>query len=279
MSTLPRVCIATALAQESRPIRRFLRLRRADHPALPCPLYASEDVMLVETGPGKLRAAAMLAANLSLHPSIRSVLNVGLAGGCGDLGSLWLGHTILDGGSGRRWYPELPAQRQLPDTGHTLIETVDAPTTDYRSDRVFDMEAAGLCAAAVPVIGTGGVCYLKVLSDGPDADLGAVKSIDVDALLEPHLPTIHALTAHLSQRREPARAHQLAAKNAASCITAAVHHSESERHQLQRLLSRHLALKGTLPDTEELSGCSSAAVIAAGLQERVEQLATEYQAN
>jgi len=107
--------------------------------------------MLVETGPGKLRAAAMLAANLSLHPSIRSVLNVGLAGGCGDLGSLWLGHTILDGGSGRRWYPELPAQRQLPDTGHTLIETVDAPTTDYRSDRVFDMEAVSGCSSAAVI--------------------------------------------------------------------------------------------------------------------------------
>jgi len=192
--------------------------------------------MLVETGPGKLRAAAMLAANLSLHPSIRSVLNVGLAGGCGDLGSLWLGHTILDGGSGRRWYPELPAQRQLPDTGHTLIETVDAPTTDYRSDRVFDMEAAGLCAAAVPVIGTGGVCCLKVLSDGPDADLGAVKSIDVDALLEPHLPTIHALTAHLSQRREPARAHQLAAKSIAS-------HPQTLRLLERQSSARHIPIR------------------------------------
>ncbi len=273
------MCIATALAQESRPIRRYLRLRRADHPSLPCPLYVSQDVVLLETGLGKLRAAAMLAASLCAYPSVRSVLNVGIAGGTGKQGSLWLGHAVLDQGSGRRWYPDLPAQRELPNTRHTLVETVDAPSTDYRPDRIYDMEAAGLCAAAIPVLGTGGICCLKVLSDGPEAPVELVRSNDVSALLEPHLPTINKLVSHLSQRSEPAHAHRTAVTSAAVAITDVVHHSESEKHYLHRLLARHLALAGTLPADTELVRYASADVIAAQLQQRVEAIAIHYKAS
>ena len=175
MSSVSRVCIITAFAAESRPVRKHLRLRREDVAALPYPLYRSEQHVLIESGLGKLRAAAAIAGLLACDPSVRAVLNIGIAGGTGAIGDSCLAHAVSDRASGRHWYPDLPPRRQLPDVeNHCLVETVDTPENNYRSDRLFDMEAAGVFAAAVPVLGTAGVQCLKVLSDGPDSPIKAI---------------------------------------------------------------------------------------------------------
>lgn len=276
MSPTPRLCIVTALAPESRPVRKYLRMRRKDHPSLPCPLYVSKQYALIETGLGKLRAAATVAATLCLYPSIRTVLNLGIAGGTGEHGSRWLAHAVTDSASQRRWYPDLPPLRITPDTGNTLVETVDTPSTDYQADRVFDMEASGVFAAAAPVLGTAGVCCMKILSDGPNADLASVRHLDISALLEPHLPVIGGLIDHLARRDETGRAHQQAANAIASAVTATIHHSESEKHRLQRLLERYLALNVCLPSTEVLLAHRSASKLATWLDGHVDSLALEY---
>lgn len=278
MPMTPRACIVAAFAAEARPLRRRLKLKRHDHAGIPYPLYLSDDCLLLETGLGKLRASAAVASVLTAYPSVRTVLNIGIAGGAADLGSCHLGHAIHDRASGRYWYPDLPPSRLFSkDVGHTLIETVDTPEQDYRPDRVFDMEAAGVMAAAVPVVGTAGILCLKVISDGPDTTLETLNKRRVEALMETHVDTISDTLSHQLSRREIARNHDLSV-NAASeqWLQSGVRHSSSERHRLRRLLGRYLALYGRLPDNGDVEHLPTAAAIAAHVEDLIKQANVEY---
>ena len=150
---------------------------------------------------------------------------------------------------------------------HRLVETVDTPDNAYRPDRLFDMEAAGIFSAAVPVLGTAGVQCLKILSDGPDSPIKAIDKQAVSSLIENQLTNVDAMVDHLLARQEPARAHRDRVNTALQeLVNATARHSTSERHRLHSLLSRQLALHGTLPTPGALGTPTSAAALAASLQ-------------
>ena len=264
MSSHPRLCIITAFPAESRPVRKHFQLRREDHAALPYPLYRSEHCVLIECGLGKLRAVAATASLLACHPSIRAALNVGIAGGAAPLGSCQLAHAVTDRASNRCWYPDLPPQRLLPGVDdHTLVETVDTPDAHYQEDRHFDMEAAGVFSAAVPVLGTAGVQCLKIVSDGPQAPIEHIDKNAVSELIEQQLSPIRAMVDCLLARQEPARDHNSRVNTATqNLIDTTGRHSTSERHRLHALLSRHLALHDTLPSATALGTPRTAAMLA-----------------
>lgn len=273
-----RVCIAAAFAVEARPLRQALKLKRLEASTMPFPVYASDHAVLVETGLGKLRAAAAIASTLTAFPSLRSVLNIGIAGGSLPVGSCCIAGTIVDHGSGRRWYPDLPPSRLLSDKVHcTTLETLDTPGTHYTDGTAFDMEAAGICAAAIPVVGTGGIQCVKVISDGPDQALDNLDKRMIGALMETHLQSFLAVIAYLGERREPARDHGSTVETAVQhCLDACARHSSSETHRLRKLISRYLAMGGELTDLPPTTNDTSAAELAYRIEQLIDACAVEY---
>ncbi len=259
-------------------MRRELRMARKDHAAVHRPLYVSDQAVLVETGIGKLPAAASVAAVLACYPSVRGVLNVGIAGGTEPIGSACLAHAVQDRASGRRWYPDLPARRITPTIQHhTTVETVDAPDTQYRKDAVFDMEAAGVYTAAVPVLGSAGVQCLKVISDGPEHSLETIDKHVVSALIEGQLQAVVALHDYLAARSEPARDHNTEVLQTATHIeTNIARHSETEGHRLRLMLSRHLTCIGRMPTAEELAPLDTPRALIDWLDTRINNSAVTY---
>jgi len=101
------ICIVTALPAESRVFIDALRLKPIlDHGWR---LYGNSEYLLLQTGLGKLKAAAAVSALLHTRHDIRAIINVGIAGGITQIGDTFLAHQIIDQGSGDNWYPHLPS--------------------------------------------------------------------------------------------------------------------------------------------------------------------------
>ncbi|MFQ5792846.1 MAG: hypothetical protein ACE5JI_20450, partial [Acidobacteriota bacterium] len=137
--------IVVALQAEARPLVSHYRLKAV---AGAFPLYQSEGLWLVVSGVGKTRAAA---ATANLHAAAGegpgcAWINVGIAGHRErPVGEAILADKIVDGASGRRWYP--PRLPGVPPPSASVL-TVDHVEERFTGDWVYEMEAAGICAAA-----------------------------------------------------------------------------------------------------------------------------------
>ena len=210
---MSRICLITALAAETRPLLDALHCRQ--HSARHLRLYQSDDYLVLETGLGKLNAAAATGAVLQLCPDIRAVVNIGIAGGLFNLGETLVASRVKDEASGAQWYPHLPHARAFRNTHSAALCTVDAPSTDYREGILFDMEAAGIFAAATRYLSTGQIHSIKVVSDNPDNPLHSINKHTVSQIICDALPAIMPLlnalhTQHITQPESHIRQGRLA---------------------------------------------------------------------
>lgn len=134
-------------------------------------------VRLLVTGVGKLRACAAVTeyfCSCSKEELVELfVVNAGTAGLDGDgeqvpVGTICMGTGILDAGSGRRFYPDLPEHpfRELP------LVTADAVTCERTGGRLcmVDMEASGICEAVSHFLSWDRVAFVKCLSDTAEGE-------------------------------------------------------------------------------------------------------------
>ena len=268
------LCIITALPAEAAPLvahRSLAWQRQAGFH------YADGDgISILVGGIGKLAASVSVARYCQWRGDVEAVVNIGIGGSDRTPGSVVLAHVVVDAGSGWRFHPQLPAARALPAIDTVEVVTVDRPTTDYRRDTVFDMEAAGVAAAARAFVGNHALQCLKVVSDGPDAPLDALDKSSVERLIGDQLTVVDQLIACLladSRRTEAALLQDIDAL--CDAIAARIRHTATQRHQLQRRLQRIAALGGELPAPGLLS-CRDARALALLLEQRLAALTLSY---
>ncbi len=166
--------IVTALYEEALPfIQRYHLKRKTDFAHFE--LFTGEDVRLLVTRPGALRAAAALSSLLTAFPPEKQdfLLSAGCAGCAQEelKGNAFLICRITEGSCGRTRYPELLYQCPFP-----LAEVVTQAAVQQKAPGVqafsteslpvlYDMEAAGIYEAAIPYFSCDRLLFVKVVSD------------------------------------------------------------------------------------------------------------------
>ncbi len=215
-----------ALPAEARPLIRHLDLIRA--PAGEPPIWRGPGVSLVVSGIGRAAAAAAVESLARLDDAAES--GVGGAGGFPDeaawinvgvgghrdlpLGEVVLADRVVDAAAAgqrspeahlpRAWCPPLVFE---PPCATATVTTVDRPETRYPEDTVYDMEAAGFCAAAARRASAELIQVIKVISDNTAAPPARLTALRVEELIAGRLDTIAAIAAETA-----AHARELAAR-------------------------------------------------------------------
>ena len=246
---MPRLCLITALPAETRPLLDALKLRQTQVRQLR--MYGADNILLLETGIGKLNAAAGAAAMLQHYPDITAIVNIGIAGGRFDYAQTLLAHHVKDMASGAQWYPHIPGHPAFKAMPTASISTVDAPDTNYASGTLFDMEAAGVFSAATRYLSTSQIHSVKVVSDNddPDHSITHIDKQSVKTLIHDAIPVVRPLIdalltscAHHEQTST--------VDDYVDAICKRVSHSVNDRQQLLRLVQQHVGKTGNLPDID-----------------------------
>ena len=267
------VCIITALPAESRVFIDALKLRHVQTRGLR--LYADDQYVLLQTGLGKMKAAAVTGALLQSRPDITAVINTGVAGAAADIGSVHLAHQVVDAATGVQWFPHLPPQRTVDRLPTVRVMTVDQPESQYFDGTVFDMEAAGVFVAASAYLSSDAMHSVKVVSDNASQPLHAFEPAQATELMKVSLPVVMQLA---QWHRQAVQSHAAVQGMTACCdaIQEKVRHTVSERHQLNRLVQQYLTLTGEEPDLNILQQLSSARDVRSHLQHALQQSPLVY---
>ena len=249
------ICIITALPAESRVFIDALKLKPIlDHGWR---LYGNSEYLLLQTGIGKLKAAAAVSALLYTRKDIRGIINAGIAGGSANIGDTFLAHQITDHGNGEKWYPHLPPQRIVNSMPTMAVETLDKPSAEYKTDALFDMEAAGIMSAASSYLTTQNMQFVKVISDNAQTPLTSFNPTTVTTLMHSTVPVVQSMMDWFSDTGQ-SQTHSVSTLVIHELIVSAIHHTATEKHQLLRLLQQHCALTGDLPESSELLKATNA---------------------
>jgi nucleoside phosphorylase len=267
------VCIITALPAESRVFIDALKLRHVQTRGLR--LYADDQHILLQTGLGKLKAAAATGALLQSRPEITAVINAGVAGAAADIGSVHLAHQVVDAATGAQWFPHLPPQRTVDRMPTSRVLTVDSPDSEYQHGTTFDMEAAGIFMAASAYLSNDAMHCVKVVSDNASQPLTEFNPGQAVELMQASIPCVMQLADwHRQSALHDKASHRL--EECCNAIHEKVRHTVSERHQLNRLVQQYLALTGQKPDLKILTQLSSARDVRAHLQRALQQVPLAY---
>ena len=233
----------TALAAESKPLVQALKLKRVrEHRAFAC--YSAGELALIESGPGRLNAAAAVGFVLGAL-DIRertAMLNIGIAGSQNHaLGTALLVDKVVDAQTGRCLYPSIVFTPPCPSSQLTTLEQADR----YPEDGACDMEASAFFGVAYRALNAELIHSLKVISDTDATERDRLAANTASELVASVIPTalevmesLHAVAAQLN----PVEAHQAYLDQQCEAFYELSSFSESQRSQLRRLLSRHAAL-------------------------------------
>lgn len=266
-------CIVTAFAAESRVFIDALRLRQVQARGLR--LYAGECYLLLQTGPGKLAAAAATAALLQSRADVSLVVNAGVAGSATDIGSVHLAHLVRDTATGMGWYPHLPPQRTVDRLPTGCVHTCDTPQCGYESGILFDMEAAGVFAAASNYLPNDAVHSVKVISDNIDHPFEQLDAATAGKLMSTCVPVVVRVSQwHAAMARQDDSEHRI--NSFCERVRSRIHHSVSDTHQLKRLVQAYHTLAGELPDDRVYQQLSSSRDVRLCLQHHLQDIPFSY---
>ncbi len=235
-------CIVTALESESRPLIEHFKMRALNTNGLTT--YGSDQCLLLQTGIGKLKAAAKVAAMLQSHTEINGIINIGIAGASAPIGTQFVAHCVQDAGSDKLWYPHLPSTRSLPEVQSVTVQTHDKPDFNYSDGIAFDMEAAGVFAAARGKLDSCAVQCIKVVSDNPQNAVCTIKKEHVHRWVASCVNTLESLIQSL---KDPTAATTQSVDKFVSSLKCDMHFTATQSHQLHRLTTQYLTLCEALP--------------------------------
>jgi len=258
------ICIITALPAESRAFIDAFNLKPIlDHGWR---LYGEEKYLLLQTGIGKLKAAAAVSALLHSRKDITTLINAGIAGGHLPVGKAVIANRVTDSGTGASWYPHMPPLRVLSDVENLPLETLDQPSSDYQLDKIFDMEAAGIMSAANHYLSSDSIHFLKVISDNAESPISAFDPRTVTHTMQALVPLTSTLAEWSQCNNHQAVKLRQSLERTLEDIVSSIHHSSNDTHQLRRLLQQHIALKGDPPDINTLVTLHNSAAIRQSLK-------------
>ncbi|TNF98237.1 MAG: hypothetical protein EP297_08605 [Gammaproteobacteria bacterium] len=258
--------IQCALHAEARPFIEHFRLkRRHDMHSYAC--YSSDDVTLIESGTGKLNAAAATAwLGATITSEYPVCMNIGIAGhATRELGTMISCQRIEDSASGKRWYPPRLI-RNLPQ-GENLL-TLDKPGNTYPQDNAIDMEASGFLTAATRFTPLELIQSLKIISDNQDNPPGRFNTKQVVEMITPHITKcVDAANELLALRQiltgESSKANM-------EPFMQQWQFSQYQQKQLSRVLQRHIVIFGNEPDWDnDLKKIKSSKGVISELKRRI----------
>ncbi len=237
----------------------------------------TDDLLVIETGMGKLNAAAHTAAALQAYPNIMAVLNIGIAGGPYPYGQALLAQRVTDRASHAQWYPHLPNAQSFTSLPSSVVESLDQPDTHYTQGIVFDMEAAGVFSAASHYLSTSQVHCVKVVSDNPDHPIENINKASVSQLMRSAMSSISPLIETLQQSQfTQAYNQQATISSLVDSANTLAHHTVNDTHLLRDLLHRYINIADTTPTWPEHIG--SASQLRKHLQQQLDELPFIYKA-
>ncbi len=268
-----------ALPAEARPLVEHYRLKPQNN--LPYRFYRNDSIALVETGLGKLNAAAASSAALCTLLATQGrapvCINVGLAGSDNPIGSLMRAHRVTDADTQQKWYPQQTWSTSRTNTAVASIDlyTVSRPDNRYQSDKAFDMEASGVMSSATKYTTLEFVQCLKIVSDNPQSAIANINKEMASELIDKNTQTI----AHCAE--------QLATLNSTlpdnSALDATLHiisthykPSSTHKAQLSNLLQRYQTLKSSLPQEHELLSHDNTRALLQSMQSILDQHKNTY---
>lgn len=236
--------ILCALHCEANPITRSYRLKIKQSPT-PYPIYEGDNIRLIVSGIGKLSAAGAAAYLGALHEAETSWLNIGIAGHREkEIGTCILAHKITDAGSNLHFYPEIASYHDFPSD---CVTTVDQPINHYPEPTIYEMEASGFFHTAQRFATVDRIQCLKVISDNAESPTHKINKPFVQKLIHQSMDSIEKLIDRM-----------LSLKPKASTIDTSpfqdhCHWTQTELHQLERLLIRWKAMEKEIPPFQHLS--------------------------
>ncbi len=191
-----------ALPGEARPLVEHYVLKR-DMSDSPFPIFRGDNMTLVVSGIGKVKAAAATSYALSMRGpfSNLSIINIGIAGAareCGaKIGDLFVINKIVDNGSGREFFPDMLLAAGIEETTVTTFDhAVTLSTPRVPLDGLVDMEASGFQEAASIFLPPHNIACIKIVSDHLDGS--PMKKRTVEQLVAGHLTEIEKYVTAMS---------------------------------------------------------------------------------
>ena len=265
----------TALHCEAKPVIDFYQLKKSStsqafdsyvdqssNPTMAC----------VVTGPGKISCAAATAWIAARYQSagLLSWINLGTCGGNLQIGDLYYAHKIIDDTSQRSYYPVQTFKNKVQGI---VCRTLEAPSTSYKSNEVFDMEASAFFAIASRFSTTEFIHSLKIVSDNPENGFPSSKSI-VSDLINDNFDPISRFGQQLISLSKTQNALRLDQASLEAWLKR-THFTQSQQHQLtsrlQYLLNRQWSNQDLLDKTIDLPSKT--------MLQRLDQLCNKDSAN
>jgi adenosylhomocysteine nucleosidase len=266
----------TALASEAEPLLRRYRMEPREGSFR---WFRSDEGALVLSGVGKLRAAA---ATSYLHvrtgeEPLGLWLNVGIAGHrIRRPGELLVAHTIVDVGSGKRFFPTRPTR--LDGSVEALeLRTVDRPETEFDSDAAYDMEAAGFCETALRFSTTELVQSVKIVSDNLDTTTAGLNAETIRDLVESRADEVVSIATRFrtwARGVDPSRRECEISRDVELCRER-WRFTTTEARKLRRLLWRFRVLADGAVPRDVLSRSRSGPEVLRNLEEELRHLSAE----
>lgn len=258
---------ATALYEEAAPLISHYALKQ-DTSLLPFEIFKNEQVLLIVTKPGALRAAIALSHLFTLFPPGRGdfFLSLGTAA-CADqriaAGSPFLIHKLTDAATTRTMYPELlftcPFSEAALITVPAVLTKAPAPLPEstgqaadtsalFSAPLLYDMEGSAIYETAATYFDTHQFALIRVVSDHM-TELSSLTGIElrtlIRSLIEEHTPVLcswlEALTPFLSDASLPDCAEQALFTKISEWLCCSV----SMQNSLKQLMSY---LRQNIPD-------------------------------
>ena len=247
------IALVCALRCEGRPLLDKLSLSPV--PGEPG-LHWNGTVAMAIAGVGVDCAARAVHQLSTLADSATCWLNLGCAGGVGELGELVVAHRVSSE-NGDSWYPQFPFAVEQA-TGE--VRTVARPETRYSEPVLYDMEAAGFYAQALAAASLERVHVLKVRVDGPGRAIENLSAAVIEQSIASHTPALVSWLERLAEvaiavrGRRPPRA-------GVDSFLYRWHFTVSQGIQLTRVLERLNAMQVEVPDAAELGVGSAQGVL------------------
>ncbi len=262
------VNLVVAMPSEARPLIDHHRLTTV-RDAEPFRCFVGDGLRLVISGIGREAAAAAAGFLFQLSGAERDQgwLNLGVGGhGRLPLGSIRLGHKILDAASGRAWYP--PRVHEVPCPPAEIRSVVEVERR-YETAAIYEMEASGFLATCTRFTIAEQVQVVKIISDNRSSPPERVTREQIEqwivaqlAVIDTVIGSLRAVATDLAQRR--------AAPPDLEYCRERWHFTVTQTHELRDLLRRWQLL---LPQ-EQVGTCLASQNGATGVLAELRQTLT-----
>ena len=186
------LCICVALHCEAQPLIEHFKLVK-DTLSRGQALFRGANITLIESGPGKIKAAAAVTRLLSTlqSPADAMAINFGTCGSAQDhpRGEVFIINKISDASSENCFYPDILFKHSLPEAH---LATFEKPVSKQDSlsptIQLVDMEASGFFEAASIFLAPSRIACLKIVSDNLEGK--SISNQEIKRLVRENLPAI-----------------------------------------------------------------------------------------